>query len=82
MDPNEQLGKDTLAAMRALSAKSSPVVVSSLYGALYELALRSGQTPRTVLEVFFREAPGDDEWREKLLPFWRALLDRSGEAAA
>jgi hypothetical protein len=75
------MGRDTVAAMRALSRVPNPDVVSALYAALYELARRTGQTPRGVLDIFFGEAPADEEWRENMLPMWTALLEQGEEAA-
>jgi hypothetical protein len=80
-DDRERMGRDTVAAMRALSRLSNADVVSALYAALYELARRTGQTPRGVLDIFFGEAPADEEWREQMLPMWSALLARDEEAA-
>ena len=69
MSPSERLGRDTVSAMQGLSESPSLGVVSTLYAAVYELARRTGQTPRTVLEVVFGDAPSDAEWREEMLPF-------------
>ena len=69
MSPSERLGRDTVAAMQALFDNSNLGVVSALYAAVFELARRTGQTPRTVLEVVLGDAPGDEEWRDELLPF-------------
>jgi len=81
LDDTERLGRDTVSAMRALARVSNPDVVSALYAALYELARRTEQTPRGVLDIFFAEAPSDEEWRTNMLPMWRALLDEGEEAA-
>ena len=80
-DESDRLGRDTVSAMRALSRLSNTDVVSALYAALYELARRTEQTPRGVLDIFFAEAPSDEEWRATMLPMWRALLDEGEEAA-
>jgi hypothetical protein len=80
-EDNERMGRDTVAAMRALARVPNPEVVSALYAAVYELARRTGQTPRGVLDIFFGEAPADEEWREHMLPMWTALLERGEEAA-
>ena len=69
MSPSERLGRDTVSAMQDLSQSPSLVVVSALYAAVYELARRTGQTPRTVVEVVFGDAPSDEEWRDEMLPF-------------
>ena len=75
------MGRDVLAAMRRLGARDNLGVVNALYAALYELARRTGQTPRTVLDVVFAESPDDAEWRERFLPLWREFLDESDAAA-
>ncbi|MDQ4029692.1 MAG: hypothetical protein M3168_01485 [Actinomycetota bacterium] len=69
MSPSERVGRDTVAAMQNLSGSPSLGVVSALYAAVFELARRTGQTPRTVLEVVFGDAPSDEEWRDEVLPF-------------
>jgi hypothetical protein len=66
---SEKVGRDVLVAMSELTGHDPAQLVSDLYAALYELSIRLGQTPRTILEVFFGEAPGDEEWRRDLLPF-------------
>jgi hypothetical protein len=80
--PDERLGRDTVATMRWLGQGSGITVVSALYAALYELSRRTNQTPRTVLDVLFREAPSDDEWLLSMLPALEQMLDDEGERAA
>jgi hypothetical protein len=69
VSPSERLGRDTVAAIQALSDNSNLGVVSALWAAVFELARRTGQSPRTVLEVVLGDAPSDAEWRDELLPF-------------
>jgi hypothetical protein len=80
-EPNEWLGRETVDVMRALATRPGLGVVNTLYAALYELARRTEQSPRVVLDVFFSEAPADAEWRDAILPALEAML-RKGEAAA
>jgi hypothetical protein len=72
---SEKVGRDVVVAMRELAGHEPAQLVSDLYAALYELALRLGQTPRTILDVFFGEAPSDEEWRTDLVPFLRRFED-------
>jgi hypothetical protein len=69
VSPSERLGRHTVAAIHGFSDSSNLRVVSALYAAVFELACRTGQTPRTVLEVVLGDAPSDEEWRDELLPF-------------
>lgn len=68
-DRDQELGRDVAAAMRGLAGHANLGVVNALYAAAFELARRTGQTPRTVFEVCFGDAPSDEEWRRSLLPF-------------
>lgn len=79
-DSHAHLGEEVVAAMRALGARTDLGVVNALYAAAYELARRTGQTPRTIFDVCFNEGPGDEEWRQSLLPFFEAA--DGSEAAA
>lgn len=81
MADTDRRGGDVVADVRALAVRPNVGVVNALYAALYELARRTGQTPRTVLEVCFSEAPSDEEWAASFIPFWREALDE-GDAAA
>jgi len=74
---HDRLGRDILAAVARMGDASGLAVVNALYAAAYELARRTGQTPRTVFECCFTDAPSDEEWRTKLLP----VLDGGAEAA-
>jgi len=73
MADEERLGREIVSQVRSLSGLPPLAVVNVLYAAAYELARRTGQTPRTVLEICFSDTPRDDEWRDELLP----LLDRA-----
>jgi hypothetical protein len=77
MNEHERLGRDLAAAVERMGAASGLTVVNALYAAAYELARRTGQTPRTVLECCFSDAPSDEEWRTTLLP----ALEGETEAA-
>ena len=66
---DEHLGHDLTFAMQGLRTHPNLGVVNALYAAAFELARRTGQTPRTVFEVCFTDAPTDEEWRTSLLPF-------------
>ena len=66
---NDELGRELVLAMRGLSLHENLGVVNALYAAAFELARRTGQTPRTVFEICFGDAPSDEEWRAALLPF-------------
>ena len=68
-DQNNELGREIVLAVRDLTAHASVGVVNALYAAAFELARRTGQTPRTVFEVCFTDAPSDEEWWAALLPF-------------
>lgn len=68
-DRNNELGREIVVAMRGFSDRANLGVVNALYAAAFELARRTGQTPRTVFEVCFTDAPSDEEWRAALLPF-------------
>jgi hypothetical protein len=65
----QDLGREIADAMRGLSDHANLGVVNALYAAAFELARRTGQTPRTVFEVCFSDAPSDEEWRSSMLPF-------------
>jgi hypothetical protein len=68
-DHDQDLGREIASAMSGLSGHANLGVVNALYAAAFELARRTGQTPRTVFEVCFSDAPSDEEWRSSLLPF-------------
>ena len=76
-----ELGREIVVAVRGLSASPSLGVVNALYAAAFELARRTGQTPRTVVEVCFSDAPSDEEWRAALLPFLAPMLVRTGSVS-
>jgi hypothetical protein len=78
MDAHARLGVDLTLAVQRMGSASGITVVNALYAAAYELARRTGQTPRTVFECCFTDAPTDEEWRATLLPL---LLDSESEAA-
>lgn len=68
-DQNTDLGREIVVAIHGLSGRPNLGVVNALYAAAFELARRTGQTPRTVFEVCFSDAPSDEEWRAAFLPF-------------
>lgn len=72
-DRHDHLGRELADAMRGLHGRENLGVVNALYAAAFELARRTGQTPRTVFEVCFGDSPSDEEWWSSLLP----LLDEA-----
>jgi hypothetical protein len=68
MREHERLGRELGLAVERMGSASGVTVVNALYAAAYELARRTGQTPRTVFECCFTDAPSDEEWRTQVLP--------------
>lgn len=51
-------------------------LLEAMFATSYELALRSGRTPREVLDVCFRQMTDTDSWRIDLEPVLRKSLVR------
>lgn len=72
---DEHLGTSVAQCIAEFAPLDHDELVTILHACAYELARRSGQTPRSVAEALFVAMPDDELWRDHVLPVVSAYVE-------
>lgn len=73
----ESMGRAVAQGIRDLSGLDTDEVMTTFHASAFELARRSGQTPRTIAEALFAASPTDEAWRTEILPVVASFSDEA-----
>ena len=69
------MGKAVVEKIQELSSLTMDEVLAAFHAGAFELARRTGQTPRSIADAYFALAPSDEHWRDELLSVVSAFAE-------